>query len=178
MRPTFFGRAVAALVAGLLSARADAQAIGAAGQDALENARSGTVVTWRDPDAGTSGSFMPKPGFQDASGRICREFDQTVTIGGQLQQVTGTACRRPDGWWQLQHAAVDVAPPALRFVPAPVTIYAPPPVYLPPPIVYRDYPVYLRPAYPYARPYHGPSIHIAIGPQRHRHHHRRFHRHW
>jgi surface antigen len=176
MRPTLFVRAVVALFAGLLAARADAQAIGAAGQDALENARSGTVVTWRDPDDGTSGSFVPRPAFQDASGRICREFDQTVAIGGRPQQVRGTACRRPDGWWQLQHAAVDVAPSAPHFVPAPVTIYAPPPVYLPPPIVYDYRPVFLRPGHPYARAHHGPSIHIAVGPHRHRHRH--FHRHW
>lgn len=172
MRPTVFASAVAVLFVGLLVARANAQGIGAAGQEALERGRSGTAVTWRNPDDGASGSFVPKPAFQDASGRICREFNQTVTIGGQQQQVWGTACRQNDGWWQLQNAAVDGPPPAPRVVsvPAPVTIYAPPPV------IYDYRPVYLTPAYHYARPYYYSSINIGVGPHRHghRHHHRRW----
>lgn len=154
-----------------MAGQASAQMIGAAGQEALETGRSGTVFNWRNPDDGTSGSFVPRPAFQDASGRICREFNQTVTIGGQLQQVWGTACRQPDGWWQLQHAATDGAPPPPRVVsgPAPVTIYTPPPV------VYDYRPVYVAPAYRYARPYYYyPSIQVGIGG--YRHHHR--HRHW
>lgn len=179
MHPTVLAIACAVLFAAITAAPANAQPIGVAGQEALESARSGTIVTWRNPDDGTSGSFVPKPAFQDHSGRICREFEQTVTIGGQLQQVWGTACRQPDGWWQLRHAAGDAPPsPAPRFVPAPapVTIYTPPPVYVPPTVVYDYRPVYLRPAYPYA--HHGSSIHISVGQHRHRHHHRHFHRHW
>lgn len=181
MHPTVLAIACAVLFAAITAAPANAQPIGVAGQEALESARSGTIVTWRNPDDGTSGSFVPKPAFQDHSGRICREFEQTVTIGGQLQQVWGTACRQPDGWWQLRHAAADAPPsPAPRFVPAPapVTIYTPPPVYVPPTVVYDYRPVYLRPAYPYARAHHGSSIHISVGQYRHRHHHRHFHRHW
>lgn len=32
----------------------------------------------------------------------CREFTQTVTIGGKMQQGYGTACLQPDGSWEIQ----------------------------------------------------------------------------
>jgi surface antigen len=35
------------------------------------------------------------------SGKYCREFQQTVTIGGKTEQAYGTACRQPDGSWQI-----------------------------------------------------------------------------
>jgi surface antigen len=31
----------------------------------------------------------------------CREFTQTITVGGQAVQATGTACRQPDGSWRI-----------------------------------------------------------------------------
>ena len=86
--------ALALVAAVSLAVPAGAQIIGQAGQDALENARSGTVVQWRNPDDGATGSFVPKPAFQDAGGQICREFQQTVTIGSQQQQAWGMACRQ------------------------------------------------------------------------------------
>lgn len=47
---------------------------------------SGEVTTTRDGWAGQ---------------RYCREFSQNVTIGGQVEQAYGTACRTADGDWQL-----------------------------------------------------------------------------
>lgn len=32
----------------------------------------------------------------------CREFTQTITVGGRIQQSYGTACLQPDGSWQMQ----------------------------------------------------------------------------
>lgn len=149
----------------------NAQILNSAGQDALENARSGTVVQWRNPDDGAVGAFVPKPAFQSADGQICREFNQTVTIGGQQQQAWGTACRQADGSWRLQRAATaEVPPPLPRYVPAPpapVTVYAPPP-----PVIYTYSPVYFPPGYYYARPYYTSSIFVRIGgSDRHRHRH-------
>jgi hypothetical protein len=160
-----------AAVFALAASGAQAQGINAAGQDALENARSGTVVQWRNPDDGAVGTFVPKPAFQSADGQVCREFNQTVTIGGQQQQAWGTACRQADGSWKLQRAATAEAPPPQpRYIPAPpapVTVYAPPP-----PVVYTYSPVYFPPGYYYARPYYTSSIFIGVGgPRRH-------HRHW
>lgn len=159
--------AAAALLALPLSVHA--QGLNTAGQDALEHARSGTIVEWRNPDDGTVGTFVPKPAFQSADGQICREFSQTVTIGGQQQQAWGTACRQSDGAWRLQRAATAaVLPPQPRYVPAPpapVTVYAPPP-----PVIYTYSPTYFPPGYYYARPYYTSSVFIRVGgPRRHRH---------
>jgi surface antigen len=30
----------------------------------------------------------------------CREFQQTITVGGRKEQATGQACRQADGTWQ------------------------------------------------------------------------------
>jgi surface antigen len=33
----------------------------------------------------------------------CREFQQTIMIGGQPQKAYGTACHQPDGTWKIVH---------------------------------------------------------------------------
>jgi len=70
-------------------------------QTSLENARSGTTSAWRNPDSGHSGTITPTRTYQNAGGRYCREFEQTVTVGGQTEQAYGTACRQPDGSWKI-----------------------------------------------------------------------------
>lgn len=67
---------------------------------ALESALAGQAVHWRNPDSGNAGSVVPGRVFQ-ALGAHCREFQQTVVVGGQPQQAYGTACRTPDGSWRL-----------------------------------------------------------------------------
>lgn len=79
----------------------DKQMAARASQRALETQRVGAPTTWRNPDTGNSGSITPTRTYQTASGRYCREYQQTVTIGGQRHQSYGTACRRPDGSWQI-----------------------------------------------------------------------------
>ena len=39
--------------------------------------------------------------YQASNGQYCREYEQSVTIGGKPQKSYGTACRQPDGMWQL-----------------------------------------------------------------------------
>ena len=70
-------------------------------QQALESKPSGTTTTWRNPDNNTSGSVTPIRTYQDSAGQYCREFDQTVTIGGKPEKSYGTACRQPDGSWKI-----------------------------------------------------------------------------
>jgi surface antigen len=67
----------------------------------LETAPSGTVSTWANPDEGTLGTVRPLRTYRNPAGDYCREFQQTVTIGGQPQQSYGTACRQPDGTWRM-----------------------------------------------------------------------------
>ena len=58
--------------------------------------------SWQNPDNGHSGSFTPLNTTQPHQGIYCREFQQTVNIGGESQEAYGTACRQPDGQWQIQ----------------------------------------------------------------------------
>src|SRR5262245_27946049 len=67
----------------------------------LETAPSGTVTTWANPDNGTQGAVSPVRTYRNPAGDYCREFEQTVTIGGQPQRSYGTACRQPDGTWRM-----------------------------------------------------------------------------
>jgi surface antigen len=61
----------------------------------------GQQVRWNNPDNGHSGSITPVRDGTDNSGRYCREYQTTVTVNGQQQQAYGTACRQPDGSWQV-----------------------------------------------------------------------------
>ena len=61
----------------------------------------GQQITWNNPDSGHSGTITPTREGRDASGSYCREFQQTINVGGQPQQGYGTACRQPDGTWKI-----------------------------------------------------------------------------
>ena len=68
---------------------------------ALEYNRSDQTSSWRNPDTGHSGTVTPRKTYREADGRYCREYTQTVLIGGEERQAYGTACRRPDGTWEI-----------------------------------------------------------------------------
>ena len=69
-------------------------------QNALNNGVSGQPVAWQNPDNGHNGTIVPQPAYQ-SNGTYCREFTQTITVGGQTQNGYGTACRQPDGSWKI-----------------------------------------------------------------------------
>ena len=81
--------------------RADQLAMQHTTQNTLETAPSGTTSTWQNPDSGNRGTITPTQTYQRNDGAYCREFQQTVTVGGQTQDAYGTACRQPDGSWQI-----------------------------------------------------------------------------
>ena len=70
-------------------------------QVALETAPSGTSTGWQNPDSGNSGAIVPQPAVQQADGTYCREFQQTITVGGNTETAYGQACRQPDGQWEI-----------------------------------------------------------------------------
>jgi len=72
-----------------------------AAQQALETTPAGSSVAWRNPDSGHSGIVTPTRTYQTASGQYCREYQQEIVVGGQRHQAYGTACRQPDGSWQI-----------------------------------------------------------------------------
>ena len=70
-------------------------------QSTLETAPSGQPVAWRNPDSGNAGTIVARPAYQAPTGQFCREFQQTISVGGQTQEGYGTACRQPDGSWKI-----------------------------------------------------------------------------
>lgn len=83
--------------------KADVAYANRAGQQAFETAPTGHQVAWSNPDSGHMGTVTPVRTYQQASGQYCREYQQTVTIGGKKESSFGTACRQPDGSWQIQN---------------------------------------------------------------------------
>lgn len=70
-------------------------------QAALEYNPVGERSDWRNPDSGNYGSITPIETYAEGSGQPCREFQQTVTIGGRSEEAYGTACRQEDGSWKI-----------------------------------------------------------------------------
>jgi len=66
---------------------------------ALETTGTGEAASWRNPDTGSQYSVVPTRTYQ-AEGAPCRDYRLTTTIDGRPQDVTGTACRQPDGNWR------------------------------------------------------------------------------
>jgi surface antigen len=86
---------------------AEQQAMADTLQHALEENPTNQSSAWVNPDTGRSGTSVPIKTFQNSSGQPCREFISTITIAGREEQGYGTACRQPDGSWQL---AADAEP--------------------------------------------------------------------
>jgi surface antigen len=70
-------------------------------QHALEHNETGQASSWENPDSGHRGSVQPTETYRRDDGTYCREYQQTVIIGGQQEQAYGTACRQPDGTWKV-----------------------------------------------------------------------------
>ena len=81
--------------------RADQLFIRQTSDRALERNRTGETSVWRNPDTGHAGTVTPTRTFQTSRGGPCREFEQTVTIGGRTETAYGTACREADGSWRF-----------------------------------------------------------------------------
>lgn len=69
---------------------------------ALEYNKVGTTSSWRNPDSGASGTFTPTKTYEN-HGQYCREYNQTVSVGGKTEKAYGTACRQPDGSWKVMN---------------------------------------------------------------------------
>ena len=67
----------------------------------LESNPTGVSSSWTNPDSGHSGTITPIRTYEQG-GRYCREYNQHIQIGGKTQSGYGTACRMPDGSWEVQ----------------------------------------------------------------------------
>lgn len=61
----------------------------------------GQQITWNNPQSGNSGTIVPVRDGYANNGAYCREFQQTIIVGGQQQQGYGKACQQPDGTWKI-----------------------------------------------------------------------------
>lgn len=100
---TAVGAVTGALLGGYVGQQldsADKQRAERTAQNTLESVPSGKSGRWRNPDSGNSGVITPTRTYE-TNGRYCREFTQAITVGGRTQQGYGTACRQPDGTWEI-----------------------------------------------------------------------------
>ncbi|HCR85271.1 MAG TPA: hypothetical protein DIV86_01185 [Alphaproteobacteria bacterium] len=81
--------------------RADMAYANSSTQNGLEQTSDGVTSTWRNPNTGNAGTVTPVNTYKTSSGQYCREFTQTVMIGGRNESASGTACRQPDGTWRI-----------------------------------------------------------------------------
>ncbi len=99
------GAAAGALIGGVIGNKLDdrdKRMAREAAQRAFEANRAGQASSWTNPDSGNSGSITPTRTYQLAGGQYCREYTQTVRIGGEDHQAFGTACRQADGTWKIE----------------------------------------------------------------------------
>lgn len=94
------GAAIGGLIGGQIGANLDAEQQRRAylAQQQAFAAPPGRPVRWERDDAyGEVVAFEPVR----TSRGFCREYQHTIYIGGRPQQAYGTACRQPDGSWQI-----------------------------------------------------------------------------
>ncbi|HMU91211.1 MAG: glycine zipper 2TM domain-containing protein [Pseudomonadales bacterium] len=99
----------AAIIAGSLAGAMIGGAVGKSMDDtdrlrttqALENSRTGSASSWRNPDSGNSYRVTPTRTYE-SSGGPCRDYVMEAQINGRPEQVHGTACRDANGTWVNQ----------------------------------------------------------------------------
>lgn len=98
------GAILGALLGGVIGDRLDAadrRHVQETTYRALEVTPSGNSLPWRNPDSGHYGTVTPTRTYTTAQGTYCREYQQNVSIGNERHKAYGTACRQPDGRWQV-----------------------------------------------------------------------------
>nr|WP_158045654.1 RT0821/Lpp0805 family surface protein [Skermanella pratensis] len=70
--------------------------------DRAYDAPVGETIRWENPESGNYGTVTPiREGRNTQTGQYCREFNQTIYVGGRAEQATGRACQQQDGTWQI-----------------------------------------------------------------------------
>jgi len=73
-------------------------------QQTLATYGTGQSATWNNPQTGNYGRVVPvsDPYYDTALRRDCRRYRQTIYVdGGTYETAVGTACRQPDGTWNI-----------------------------------------------------------------------------
>jgi surface antigen len=67
----------------------------------LEYAPDNQAVAWQNPNTDAYYTTTATNTYEQTGGRYCREYQTTSTVGGRVQNMYGTACRQPDGAWEI-----------------------------------------------------------------------------
>jgi surface antigen len=78
---------------------ADVAAASRTVQRTLETAPDGDPGRWADAGSGSGGTVQPLRTFITGDGRVCRDYEETLSIGGSTASYRNTACRDDDGYW-------------------------------------------------------------------------------
>ncbi len=70
-------------------------------QASMEHNPNSQGSSWRNPNTGNSGTVTPTQTYVTAGGQPCREFQQSIIVGGQTQNAYGKACRDASGSWRI-----------------------------------------------------------------------------
>lgn len=83
--------------------RADRLSAERSALEAFEYAPDGQERRWQNPNKNTSGYTKPTRTYksQTRNYEVCREYQSSVVIDGRIETATGTACRQPNGTWQI-----------------------------------------------------------------------------
>lgn len=61
----------------------------------------GQQITWNNPQSGNYGTITPVRDGYTSDRRYCREYQQTITVGGRKESGYGTACQSANGDWEI-----------------------------------------------------------------------------
>jgi len=67
----------------------------------LEQNRPGQTSTWSNPETGYNYRVTPRSTYVGQQGRTCRDFNQVILADGRRETVSGTACKTPQGRWEI-----------------------------------------------------------------------------
>ncbi|HMM14403.1 MAG TPA: hypothetical protein PKA57_07205, partial [Parvibaculum sp.] len=95
---TIGGAIVGAILGGALGQAIDMSDQACYGQ-VLEYVPNNQPVYWEDN--GAQYQVTPMRTYQNPQGLYCREYQTSIYIDGYPQDAYGTACRQPDGSWQI-----------------------------------------------------------------------------
>jgi len=70
-------------------------------QTRAHTAPVGETIAWNNPESGNRGTYTVARDGTSTTGRYCREYQQTVYVGGKQESAYGTACQQPDGTWEI-----------------------------------------------------------------------------
>jgi surface antigen len=82
-------------------------------QRALETARTGVEVPWRNPATGNGGHIVVERTFYREPDTPCRAYARTLDVPGAADEVNkGTGCRTDTGLWLVEEPVIAAPAPA------------------------------------------------------------------